>query len=494
MGIVFRQSIKSTIVTLLGAVLGAFCNVAYVNVLEKQANGFRTTVFDQATILQIFILLGTTGTLLTYVQRYDTGAKRKLLQTFSFLVPLAGAVLLLVPYLLFREEIIGLYAPKDSNMVARFYLWIPVLTLLWSYLNQMDAYLTGQHKSAVSAFVREVFIRVLNLILIALFYYGYISFTVFLAGCILAYAVAILVLVPVAMKTKGFGFSLQWNAFSRQEYRELIHFSWYHMLTAVSVVAMANVGSYMLGIFSRNGLDAVSVYGIAIFISSIMIIPYRAMTTAAFPSINAAYTNKDSATLADMFNRAAINILIVSVLMTILIGCNLHNVLFILRKGYDDVIPLVLVLLLGRLIDAATGLNTEVILISKYYKFNYQISILLVFLLIGFNYILIPRYDVIGAAWGTTLSLTIFNICKVIFLWKKMGLQPFSRYTMPVLFAGLVAGAAGYFLPQLPHFVLDAMIRSVLIIAVYGGLMLWLKPSADLRSYLASVKEKKRLF
>lgn len=478
----------------MGAVLGALCNVAYVNVLEKQANGFRTTVFDQATILQIFVLLGTTGTLITYIQRYEPGIKRKLLQTFSLLIPLGGAVLLLIPYLFFKDEIIHFYAPKDRDMVARFYLWIPILTLLWSYLNQMDAYLAGLHKSAVSAFVREVFIRVLNLILIALFYYGYISFTIFLAGCILAYAVAILLLIPVAMKTRGFGFSLQWNAFSKQEYRELAHFSWYHMLTAVSVVAMANVGSYMLGIFSSTGLDAVSVYGIAIFISTIMVIPYRAMTTAAFPSINAAYTNNDSVKLADMFNRASINILIVSVLMTILISCNLHNVLFVLRKGYDDVIPLVLILLLGRLIDTATGLNTETILISKYYKFNYRISILLVFLLIGFNYILIPRYDVIGAAWGTTLSLTIFNICKVIFLWKKMGLQPFSKYTMPVLFAGAVSGAAGYFLPQMPHFVLDVMVRSAVIVVVYGGLMLWLKPSEDMRSYLASVKEKKRLF
>jgi O-antigen/teichoic acid export membrane protein len=494
MGIVFRQSIKSTIVTFLGAILGAFCNIAYVNVLEKQANGFRTTVFDQATILQIFVLLGTTGTLMTYIQRYPAGDKRKLLQTFSLLVPLTGTVLMLVPYLLFKEDIIRFYAPKDQDMVGRFYIWIPLLTLLWSYLNQMDAYLTGLHKSAVSAFVREVMIRIINLVLIGLLYYGYISFAFFLAGCILTYALAFILLIPVAMKTVGFGFSMKWSAFSKQEYRELIHFSWYHMLTAVSIVAIVNVGSYMLGIFSANGLDAVSVYGVAIFISTIMIIPYRAMATAAFPSLNMAYTNNEMTKLAGMFSRAAVNTLIVSVLMTVLIACNLHNVLFILRKGYDDIIPLVLILLLGRLIDTATGLNTEVIIISKYYKFNYRISMLLVVILIGFNYLLIPRYDVYGAAWGTTIALTIFNVCKVIFLWKKMGLHPFSKHTLPVLLTGVAAAAAGYLLPELPHFVADVIVRSTVIVAVYGGLMLWLKPSEDLRTYLKSVKENKRLF
>ena len=81
-------------------------------------------------------------------------------------------------------------------------------------------------------------------------------------------------------------------------------------------------------------------------------------------------------------------------------------------------------------------------------------------------------------------------------------MQPFSRKTPLVIFAAAMALAGGYFFPHLfdqSHHVyirtfLDVVIRSSVIVVIYMLMLLWLKPSADLEEYIASIRKNKRLF
>jgi O-antigen/teichoic acid export membrane protein len=182
------------------------------------------------------------------------------------------------------------------------------------------------------------------------------------------------------------------------------------------------------------------------------------------------------------------------VAMLIIIGCNLPNAIAILPKGYEAIAPLVIVLMLGNMIDIATGFNSELIGLSVYYKFNFRISILLLILVVTFDRIFIPIYGAYGAAWSGAASLVIFNIMKYLFLWKKMKIQPFNKNTLLVILAGLLAGLAGYFLPHVSNPVIDTIIRTTVITISYGGILLYLKPSEDLITYINSIKKNKRLF
>ena len=142
----------------------------------------------------------------------------------------------------------------------------------------------------------------------------------------------------------------------------------------------------------------------------------------------------------------------------------------------------------------ATGLNNEMISVSKHYKFNFYISLILVGMIFLFNRILIPVYGVYGAAFGTTLALVIFNISKLIFLWKKMRLQPFTKSSVWVLAAGVVTGIFSYLVPFIINPIIDVIIRSTMIVVIFGFLLVISKPSEDLNNFLDSVKKNKRLF
>ncbi len=496
MGIVFRQSIKTTIVNFAGAVLGAIVMFGYSYVLSAREMGFTRSMLAQCSILQYMVLFGTSSAVLTFLHRYNTREKQGLLLTMAAIVPIVVTALLFIPYCLFKEQIIDLYKLNDRAYVHVYYIWPVVLLLLWAYMTQLEGYLLSQNKSAISSFMREVVLKMLNVVLIILVWCRLISFPIFLVATVLVYAIPALILLFIAMRTEDFRLSLNWRAFSGDEYKALIKFCWYHVLMGISILALGQVDLFMLGIMGKNGLSTLGAYTNAVFITAVMTVPYRAMTMSAYPSLNKAYSAGDKGEVKELFHRSAINILIVGMLMAVIIGCNLHNAVAILPagKGFEAIPPLVLIMMFGRLVDMASGLNSELINMSEYYRFNFGISTFLLVLLIGLNYILIPHFDIYGAAWGGTLALIMFNICKMYFLWKKMNLIPFGKGSLLVLLAGGITALAGYFLPHLPNPILDTMIRTVLVSIVYILLMVWLKPSTDLQVYLQSIKEKKRLF
>ena len=503
MGIVFRQSVKTTIVNFTGAALGALLVVASTYILSKQGFGFTKNLTVEGSLLNFVVLLGSSSLAYTFTQRYGPQDKRKkVLITICAFIPLITTILLTIPYIIFRENVVNLYQPADRDFVNTYYMWLPVLVLFWSFMSFLDLYLISQLKVAASAFMREVLLRICNIIILVLYYYRLISFHDFVIATVLIYAIPPFVMLFMAMRTDNFGLSAQWNAFTKEEYKEMAHYAWYHLLFGISQNVMGYVDSLMLAPLDKNGMDSVGVYSVAIYITTLMVIPYRAMTSATYPILNKAYIENDMAALKDLFHRSGLNILIVAVAMLLLIGCNLNAAVGIFPKGYEAVSGLVMILMLGRMVDMASGLNNELISISRLYKFNFYVSILLVALSVIFNRVFIPQYGFYGAAWSSTLALVIFNVIKIVFLWKKMRILPFTNKSWLVLAAGLITGLAGYYMPHVNHFndtsytriFLDVAARSAVIVIVYTTLLLILKPSADLNKYIANIRSDKRLF
>lgn len=495
MGIVFRQSVKSSIVIFAGALLGALIIYLQQLYFPKQEFGFIRNFTNQAVVMSQVTMLGMNIVLAIYIHKYPPGDARKpVLITLSLLIPVVITSLLSVFYFLLKPQIIHLFKPVDQPFVDHFYLWLPIFTLLWSVLLLLEHYLNSQLKIALSVLMREVVLRVFNIVVIVLFVAGYFSYNQFVIGSVLIYLFPIIFLWIVCKKTEGFGISFQWHLISRKEFNDIIHFAWYHTLMGISLNLLGYLDALMLAPLDKSGVSSIAEYSIAVFIITIMQIPYRSMATAALPDLTKSYEVGDMEKVNQFFKRAAINVLIVAVGMWLLIVLNMHNAVLILNKGYDSVTMLVVILSIGKLVDMATGLNNEMISVSKHYKFNFYISLVLVGLIFVFNRMLIPIYGVYGAAMGTTLALVIFNIAKLLFLWKKMKLQPFTTSSLLVLAAGISTGILCYFLPFFFHPIVDVCIRSAIIIVVFGLLLILLKPSQDLNHFLASVKKNKRLF
>ena len=495
MGIVFRQSIKTTLVTFTGAALGAAIILASTSILTQAQYGLITNITYIAAIIQLVILLGTSNLVAVYTQRYEPGdIRRKALISISLGTTILLGLIFSIAFILLKDSIIPAYAEKDQDLVSKYYNYIPLVVWFMAVITMFDSYLIANVKIAVCAFSREVVLRVVNISLLLLILTGTIGFHQYVIGNVLMYLVPIMLLFYFSSKTKGFGFTSNLKVFSLREYKDMLHFSWYHLLTSSMLTLLNFIDTLMLAPLDASGMNASAIYAVAAYASSFMFMPYRAMANSTTPVLNQAYIDKDMNKVADLFKRAGINILIAGTGMFIVIGANLDNAVAILKDAYEPVKYLTLILMLGKLADMASGVNNELLSITKYYKFNYRISVLLLISVVILDYVFIPVYGVYGAAWVSAGTLIVFNIIKTIFLYRKFKLHPFSNRSWMVLAAGAVAMLFGYAWPYILNPYIDTIIRSIVILLTYTSLLIWLKPSADMVSFIESIKKNKRLF
>jgi O-antigen/teichoic acid export membrane protein len=502
MGIVFRQSIKTTIIIFLGALLGAFILWLSTTYIPKQELGFVRTLTNCTVVATQILSLGFHNSIAVYMHKYAAyKQKRGFLIAICLVIPTLFLCFSTLLYIGLKASIVHLFQVQDIPFIDRYFLWLPVFTVLMLYQVILEQYLISQVKVAISAFVREVVLRVANVVIIVLYGFGFISFDTFIMALVLAYLIPVLLFLWMSVRTESFAFNLNKEALTKAEVKDLAQFTWYHFLLSITISLMGFLDTFMLVGLDKTGLVSVAIYGNAVFFISLLQIPYKAMYTATFPVLAQAIRDEDYPLMKDLFMRSSLNILIGATFMVIVIVGNLNNAV-VLMKGYEAVKPLVMILMIGNFVDMATGMNSQVLTISNYYRFNFQMAVVLVGMMLVLNFWLIPIYGIYGAAIATTSALMLFNIAKFLFLWAKMGLQPFSSKTLLILVAGAPAFIAGYYLPPFfdmqrnvfMHVFADAAIRSLIMIIIYALMLLWLKPSADMELYVKRIRETKRLF
>lgn len=99
-----------------------------------------------------------------------------------------------------------------------------------------------------------------------------------------------------------------------------------------------------------------------------------------------------------------------------------------------------------------------IISFSKYYKFDLYLRIILVGMAVVFNVIFIPVFRITGAAIATGATLIFYNLIKVIFVYIKFRMHPFSVKMIAFIVFNILL------------FYVD----SIFISSLYGGLVIML--------------------
>lgn len=495
MGVVFRQSIKTTIVTFAGALLGALTVYLSTKYIPEQEYGFSRTLLSQAIVASQITLIGMHTTLFIFVNKYNVqDEKRKVLLSLSVLVPVLATLLATIPYFVLKTFYLSLYSAEDMVYMDRFFMWLPVYTLLWAVMTVFENYLLSHMKVALSNFIKEIILRGCNILLVVIYAIGWVDFNWFMILSVLIHIIPIILMIRICNTIEDFGFSTKWAVFSKEEYKQITDFAVSHLFVNVSVILLIYIDQLMLGVLDKQGLVSVAVYSVAIYVLSIFQIPIRAMSSSIAPIFTKAMEDKDENSLDRLFSVSALNVLIVICGMSVLILSNVQNLAGILNKSYSAVTILVPILILGRFVDSMTGFNTEILTISKYYRFNFILTILLLLIVILFNYLLIPKYGVYGAAWANTIGFATYNFAKFLFVWRKMNLQPFRKQSLLAIISTIPAAIAGYYIPQIGHPIADAIVRSAVIVLLLIVFIYYLKPSDEFNQMIKNLKEKKRLY
>jgi O-antigen/teichoic acid export membrane protein len=149
-----------------------------------------------------------------------------------------------------------------------------------------------------------------------------------------------------------------------------------------------------------------------------------AINTMAVPIVSQCYALKQKTELQGIITLAVKGGLLfslpASLLMVIFGGKLLRLYGAAFAVGY---IPL-LILVGGRVIDSMTGLVGYLMMMTNHHKAAIKIYGATVVLNVMMNMLLIPSYGMKGAAAATTLSMITWNVTSVIYVRRKLGMNP----------------------------------------------------------------------
>ncbi|HKC35615.1 MAG TPA: polysaccharide biosynthesis C-terminal domain-containing protein, partial [Chitinophagaceae bacterium] len=141
-------------------------------------------------------------------------------------------------------------------------------------------------------------------------------------------------------------------------------------------------------------------------------------------------------------------------------------------------------------VDMGTGVNAQIIATSNYWRFELISGVILLIFMLPLTYILTKQYDILGPAIANLISITIYNAIRLVFLWRKFRLFPFTVQSVWTLFVAAGCYIICYFAFMHIHGFGGLVLRSLAFILLYAPIVFWLKLSPDLNPVLQTIRKR----
>ena len=489
MGVIKRQGIKQSIVNYAGVFLGAF-SMIFIYSQDTELYGAARFVIDSAIVLSPFLLLGAGSVAIKYFPIFkDTENGHNGLLSILGVIFLVGALVVLALLFVFQSYIFEIFSDKAEVYTSQFFK-IAILAVIFGLFQLLYNY-TSNFKRIVVPSIFLNLIKVSLPIFFLLHYFEYIPFSNLVNGILGTYILALLGMLAYLSHLGELHFKPNFSMMDKPMIKGMSTFAVYSLLSGMGSMLAFKIDSLMVS--SLIDFESNGVYTIAAFIGNAIAIPTTAILQIASPIVAEAIKNKDIAQVNSLYSQSALNLLIFGVLFFALVMGSILD-LFQLMPGdnFDFINGYFVVMTIGlaKLVDMATSINSQIINYSKYFRFNVLAILLMAVINIILNLVLIPRFQVIGAAMATFFSLTLFNVIKLIFIYTKFKIQPFSTQTLWVFGIGLLSFGVAYFIPDIGSPIANLVLKSGVIGSIYIALTLRLKVSEDINEMWQQVSEK----
>ena len=188
----------------------------------------------------------------------------------------------------------------------------------------------------------------------------------------------------------------------------------------------------------------------------------------------------------------ALLVIIVGLFLFVLLWVNIDNIFHFVPKSEIYVAGKYVVFFIGlsRLVNMAMGVNNEIIINSKFYRWNIFLIPFLVVIAIATNYMFIPMYGIVGTAIATAISLLLSSIIRLIFVYVKFGMHPFSVSTVQIVMVAIIMYGISYLIPFVQNELIDLLVRSIILIAFAVTAIYYLKISVDANNLIDGLRKK----
>ncbi len=206
---------------------------------------------------------------------------------------------------------------------------------------------------------------------------------------------------------------------------KIIHYSKFTVLSGISSLVILKADVLMLGYFRTP--QEVGIYGMALFVNEAVNVVFDSVLRVCLPKASALAGDTDVAGIKLLFRQSVKNIYIGIIPIIVVIAVAAPATINLIYKGkYEDSIVLIYLFLASSLVKPIGYVAGVILGATGNIRLDNRNCWLSALLNVVCNYLLIPRFGVMGAAIASTLSFTsltllhYISVRKTVFCEKKI--------------------------------------------------------------------------
>jgi O-antigen/teichoic acid export membrane protein len=484
MGVIQRQGFKSSIVSYIGVAIGAISTI-YVYPKALEILGLFRAMFDGSVLIGIIVLLGSSISAVRFFPKYrdnETGHNGFL--TWLFMVAGSGFILFLLAFPFIRHWMSYYIFHGLNKDYEEFVYYLIPLTFFISLINLLSRYISNFRRVTIPAALEQLGIKIALPLLMLMYIAGWINVSGVLIGITASFAFAAFGLMYYLIHLGEWRLKKPMIWTDKPALKEYTNYSWYGLLAGIGSQVAFKIDSIMVS--SMIQFEATGIYTIAWALSEVIIKPMRSLTSIAGPVVAHHIEAGNLDEVKNIYKKSSLNMTIIGVGLFLLIWTVLPYLFAIMPRTDIMMQGIYVVFFLGlaQVWDMMTGVNTEIIYYSKFYRFNLYLTLFLAALTISANLVFIPMYGLTGAALATCSSMFLFNLAKLFFIKIKFGFFPFNNRMFFIMGFGLAAWLLSKWIPPTGHPYLDTFVKGTIFSVLYGVTIWKLNFSPDINHWV----------
>lgn len=435
-----KQAFFYTFINYIGTAIGII-SVLFIYPNDLEFLGTVRYIDNISQILYPIMVLGASHALIKFYPALDEGKRRQLFNYSMFsiavisLIVLAGVVIYT-----------GISNDKDDYLI---YFAFPIAVSL-AFIDLFRKQAQDLQKLAVPTLYEKIFPKVILPLLFILLLQHYLDEVRSLFLYSLCYIVVFVLTGIYLFKHFKPGFNYRFKTlFGEISRKDYFRYSLYAFAGSFgSLLAFRLDGIIIYKLISE---EANGIFNVGVTLSSTLQIPAIGMFALYAPIISDYLKSENFTQLHLKYKEVARLLFFIGAILYSCIFLGIEN-LFLMLPTHDKLIatvPIIMILGFNVLINMATGFSTEIITYSKYYRFNMIAILSLIAVNVPLNLFVVyyTNWGIIGIAWASFISMVLFNLLKLIFIYKKFKLLPFDIAFGKMAAVFMLSSLGIYFIP-----------------------------------------------
>jgi len=467
MSVVARQGFKYSIIGYMGFLLGTISAI-FIFPNDFEFYGKLRYILPTAEMLVPFVVLGVSYSNVKFFHKVDQDGKKQNMLSISLMAILINFCVFTLVFF-----VLPFVFPKFKNLEAwKIKELILPLILILSFCAVFNKYTSNYKRIVVANIFDNLFPKIANLGAFCLFFYFALSQKLAFAFFFGIFSLMLFGYIYYTNKLEKIQFDFSTDYFRKDGFwKEFSNYSFFGFLGTFGNYLAIN--SFMIGEFL--GMEENGIYAVLYALISLISIPQLGLFNISAPIISKTLADGDMEELDRFHKKTSLTLYFLG---AVLFSCIMVGFPFltqfmpkngVMLREYE---PVVWIWGSAVLIDLATGFNGNIISLSKYYRFNILVMLLLAGLTIGLNYYFIKNTDLklIGIALSTAISLSTYNVIKIAFNYFVFKVSPL---TIEMIFVSIICTLAitvAIVLPTFNNNFINLIYKpSVVLILIYVG-------------------------